>query len=61
MFKAKIFPAWQYRDPHEILERLMMTPVKVRTSALAPARTAKDRYYTAWRRCCIRKVMRAKR
>lgn len=54
--RAKVFPAWQYRDPHEIIERLVAVPVSRPAPVAEPRREQHDRYYTMARRVVIRRA-----
>jgi len=58
LMKRKVFPAWQYKDPHEIIERLIATSSPRPQSTSAPVRKQQDRYYTMARRVEIRRAVK---
>lgn len=55
-------PRWMWRDPEEIIERLIAISERVptvRTVAHQVSQCAKDRYYVQARRVHVKQLMRA--
>lgn len=55
---VNVAPAWMYRDPFEIIERLLQVKPRVQTSAHVSKPVRRDRYYTMARRVEIRRATR---
>jgi uncharacterized Fe-S cluster-containing radical SAM superfamily protein len=63
MYRVKVFERWMYRNPEEIIDRLLERSRRRREGPLhvttgPPEVEHRDRYYTQARKLEVRKAMR---